>query len=118
MQRSRTPEELLPLTHLTYHVLLAMADRRLHGYGIIQEIERRTDGAMHVEAGTLYAAIKRMVQEQLIEPVASREPRRRNYEPTAFGRAVLRAESERLAKLLEVACDKKVLPAPTARANG
>ena len=102
------PRALLPLTHLTYHVLLAMADRPLHGYGIIREVEQRTDGILRVEAGTLYAALKRMTQESLIEPVAE-DGRRRNYRLTEYGRAVLVAESDRLDRLVTVARDKRVL---------
>ena len=117
MTPSRHPDELLPLTHLTYHVLLAMADRPRHGYGIIQEVERRTDGVTQLEAGTLYAAIKRMVEEGLIRPAAGDGGRRRNYALTTLGRKVLAAESERLAKLLQVARDKNVLPASSVGSN-
>lgn len=109
----RSSESLLPLTHLTYHVLLAMADAPMHGYGIIREVEERTDGLIKVEAGTLYAAIKRMVEEGLIEP-APAEGRRRNYRLTGFGGAVLVAESERLHKLLALARSKRVLSSQTA----
>ena len=60
----------------------------------------------------------RLTSRVLLRPSSASQPRRRNYELTAFGRVVLRAESERLAKLLEVACDKKVLTVPAARASG
>lgn len=104
---------LLPLTHLTYHVLLVMADRPLHGYGVIQEVESRTGGAMQVEAGTLYAALKRMVEEGLIEPADTEgNSRRRTYCLTDLGREVLEAESERLRQLVDLARDKRVLPHP------
>lgn len=114
------PGDLLPLTHLSYHVLLAIADRPLHGYGIIKEVEDRTDGAMEVEAGTLYAALKRMDDEGLLEdapppPGDPGDSRRRYYRMTGFGREVLEAESERLRRLLEVARDKRVLPASEGR---
>jgi len=111
---------LLPLTSLTYHVLLALADEDRHGYGIIKEVEERTDGKMELETGTLYAAIKRMRDDQLIEVVpASKRPagedsRRRTYRLTPFGKKVLKAESQRLAHLLGIAAEKKVLPAATA----
>lgn len=111
MNRSQDADALLPLTHLTYHVLLVMADRPLHGYAIIQEVEQRTGGVMAVEAGTLYAAIKRMVEEGLIEPVPGEgSSRRRSYRVTEFGRAVLKAETGRLSELLELARGKDLLP--------
>jgi DNA-binding PadR family transcriptional regulator len=110
------PDSLLPLTPLTYHVLLALADADRHGYGIIKEVEERTDGQMELETGTLYAAIKRMRDEQLIEvvPRSERPPdedrRRRTYRLTPLGTRVLEAESQRLARLLGIAVEKKVLP--------
>ena len=105
----------LPLTHLTYHVLLALAGTRLHGYGIIKEVFDRTEGAMDLETGTLYAAIKRLRDDELIEPaptpdnVQSSDSRRRYYILTPLGQGVLEAESTRLAKLVNVAREKKVI---------
>jgi DNA-binding PadR family transcriptional regulator len=114
------PSALLPLTSLTYHVLLALADANRHGYGIIKEVEERTDGKMELETGTLYAAMKRMREDELIEVVpASKRPadedsRRRTYRLTPFGKKVLKAESQRLAHLLGIAAEKKVLPVAPA----
>ena len=117
--KSLKPDALLPLTPLTYQVLLAMADGPLHGYGVIKEISARTDGEVELEAGTLYAAIKRLRDEELIDVAASpkRGPkgaggdsRRRYYRLTSFGRQVLLRESERLLDLVEAARAKKVLP--------
>ncbi len=112
----RDPAAMLPLTHLTYHVLLALADADRHGYGIIKEVAERTGGQMELETGTLYAAIKRLRDEGLIDLVprserpAREDSRRRNYRLTAFGRQVLQADSERLARLLGAAMEKRVLP--------
>ncbi len=114
------PSTLLPLTPLTYHVLLALADAHRHGYGIIKEVEERTDGKMEIETGTLYAAMKRMRDDQLIEIVpeskrpAGEDSRRRTYRLTPFGKKVLEAESQRLAQLLGIAAEKKILPAASA----
>ena len=114
------PSALLPLTSLTYHVLLALADANRHGYGIIKEVEERTEGQMELETGTLYAAMKRMRDDGTIEsvPTSERPPnedsRRRTYRLTPFGKNVLRAESQRLAQLLGIAAEKKVLPVAPA----
>lgn len=109
------PRSMLPLTHLSYHVMLAIVDAPLHGYGIIKEVAVRTDGAMELEAGTLYAGIKRMNDEGLLEgapqPQEGSDSRRRYYRLTAFGRDVLEAESQRLASLLRVAREKNVIHA-------
>jgi len=116
----RDPASILPLTSLTYHVLLALADTPRHGYGIIKEVEERTGGAMVLETGTLYAGIKRMREDDLIEVVPRSElppdedPRRRTYRLTPFGLQVLKAESARLADLVGIAVEKNVLPVSPA----
>jgi DNA-binding PadR family transcriptional regulator len=110
----RAPASFLPLTHLTYHILLAVVDGDLHGYGIIKEIEASTAGELEPETGTLYAAIKRMCDDGLIadgEPPSGSSPdaRRRYYRLTDLGRDVLLAESQRMLRLLSVAQQKQVL---------
>ncbi len=117
---NQDPQTLLPLTPLTFHVLLALADTNRHGYGIIKEVSSRTDGQMELEAGTLYAALKRMRDEGLIEIIpsaerpASEDSRRRTYRLTTFGRGVLQAESTRLAHLIGVVVQKEVIPLSSA----
>lgn len=104
-----------PLTHLSYHILLALADEVRHGYGIIKEIEGRTDGGMSPSTGAVYLALQRMEQEGLIVESADRpEPdeddeRRRYYELTGMGRSAAMAESRRLAELVAVARRKRLL---------
>lgn len=99
-------ERRLPLTHLSYHALLALAPRPLHGYGILKEIAALT-GVLELETGTLYTAIRRLADEGLIEasppPSEGADARRRYYRLTRLGARVLRAESERLAALVESA---------------
>lgn len=112
--RRLEPEAFLPLTHLSYHILLALTDTELHGYGIIKEIERRTGGGMRPETGTLYTAIRRLREEGLIESVGSAGKggggrRGKAYSVTELGQAVLKAESRRLERLVEVARQKRVL---------
>lgn len=123
---SSHPEGLrLPLTHVVYHILLSLSRQARHGYGIIKDVEARTSGRLQLEAGTLYAAIKRLredgaIAEEEAPPGADR--RRRYYGITELGREVLRAESERLAELVEMARDARVLPvrgqAPAGAAGG
>lgn len=112
----REPAAALPLTHVAYHVLLALATENRHGYGIIKDVAERTGGQVSLEAGTLYAAIKRMKDEGWIEDAPTlpgADPRRRTYAIAQLGREVLLAESRRLEAMVELARDAKVLP--TAR---
>ena len=115
MLKPQRVEEFLPLTHLTYHVLLVLAGTKLHGYGIIKEVAERTGGAMDLETGTLYAAIKRLRDEGWIDvadaPAAAStgDSRRRYYRLTELGRTVLKAESGRLAQLVRLAEEKNLV---------
>jgi DNA-binding PadR family transcriptional regulator len=101
--------DLLPLPPATFHILLAVADEDRHGYAIIQEVAVRTGGEVRLSAGTLYRSIQRMVEQDLIEESAARpapeldDERRRYYRITAFGRAVARAETERLQAIVRIA---------------
>ena len=111
----RDPEELLPLSPAVFHVLLALADAERHGYGIIKEVEARTEGRVRLGPGTLYGSIKRMLEEGLIEESDERpdseldDERRRYYRLTGFGRRVATAEAERLEGLVASARDKRLL---------
>jgi DNA-binding PadR family transcriptional regulator len=106
-----------PLTVPVYQVLLSLSDRDLHGYAIIQDISSRTGGEVELTASTLYAAVKRMLGAGLIEELEDRpapeldDSRRRYYAITDDGRAVLRAEAERLERSAQMAREKRILPA-------
>lgn len=104
---------LLPLTEPVFHILLALSDRQLHGYGIILAVDEVTSGKVRLKTGTLYAAVRRLVEEGLIEEIQpdsdADEDRRRVYRLTAFGRAVARAESRRVASLTALARSRGLL---------
>src|SRR5215472_1646803 len=98
----------LPLTPAVFHILLALADGERHGYAIMQEVTKTTQGQIKMGPGTLYGTIKRLLEARLIEE-SNRRPdpelddeRRRYYQLTGIGRQVVRAEAiryEQLAKL-------------------
>jgi DNA-binding PadR family transcriptional regulator len=107
----------LPLTPAVFHILLALMDQERHGYGIMKEVESQTQGEMLLRAGTLYQAIKRMLEMGLIEESAERpdpaldDERRRYYKLSGLGHKVASAEVERLRKLLQIARAKQKLSA-------
>jgi DNA-binding PadR family transcriptional regulator len=104
MPQSRDPHSLLPLTPALFHVLVALADGETHGYAIMKEVERLTDGAVRLSTGTLYGIIKRLLAEGLIrEARPGVDARRRRYELTRFGADVARAEAARLEQTLTLA---------------
>ncbi len=108
------PHDLLPLTPTVFHILLALADGERHGYGIMQEVARITDGNIQMGPGTLYGTIKRMLEARLIEETDERpdptldDERRRYYRLTPFGQRVTQAEVQRLTLLLKVARAKRL----------
>jgi len=109
---------LLPLHPFTFHILLALAAGDRHGYGIIQDVEARTGGAVRLSAGALYRTIQRLLEQGLIleprKPNAPQgDPRRRYYRLTPFGRAVTQAETNRLAQLVRLARRGGLVPEPT-----
>jgi DNA-binding PadR family transcriptional regulator len=104
MRSTRDPLTLLPLTPAMFHVLVALADGETHGYAIMKEVERLTDGAVRLSTGTLYGIIKRLLGEGLIkEARTGADQRRRRYELTQFGGQVARAEASRLEQTLALA---------------
>jgi len=96
-------DRFLPLTPVVFEIALALAAGERHGYEIMQDVERRTDGRIVLHPGTLYRALGRLLEQGLIEelderPAAGRDDeRRRYYRLSPLGRAVARAEVERLA---------------------
>jgi len=114
----RDPNTWLPLTPAAFHILLVLADKERHGYGIMQEVGAQTDGQVRLGAGTLYGAIKRLLAGGLIaeagegtDPGLSDE-RRRYYRLTGSGLRVAQAEAQRLEQLVRLAQDKQWLFGP------
>ena len=107
----------LPLTEPVFQILLSVADQELHGYAIIQDIRARTDGAVELTASTLYAAVKRLLDAQLIREVKGRttadDPRRRYYQITSLGLEVARLEAARLERAVRMARAKRLVPRKT-----
>ena len=100
---------LLPLQPTTFHILLSLTDEDRHGYAIILEVARRTQGELKLSAGTLYRSIQRMLESGLITETRNRpapemdDERRRYYRITPLGRTVAEAEAGRLRDLLKMA---------------
>ena len=101
-------DAMLPLQTAAFHILLALSGGQAHGYGIMHDVEARTDGALRLSPGTLYRTIQRLLEDGLIEEPrklssAKDDPRRRYYRITPFGTAVARAETQRLTDLVRLA---------------
>lgn len=98
----------LPLTEATYFILLSLASEPRHGYSILKDVEALSRGRIVFSTGTLYGALKRLLDQGWIERrddnVADESGRpRKAYTLTDLGRRILAAELNRLRELLRVA---------------
>ncbi len=108
-------DDVLPLTPLSFHVLLTLAAGQAHGYGIAKAVEAQTKGGLRPGTGTLHNALQRLMQDGMIhpstDPPVQQDDRRRSYYAlTDFGVAVFRAEALRLAELVEAASETTLVP--------
>jgi len=90
----------LPLSPATLHILLSLAGVELHGYAIMQEVQRQSEGKYKLGPGTLYDNLQKMIDKRLVEELGQKagddDPRRRYYRLSSLGRGVLAAEIARL----------------------
>ncbi len=97
----------LPLSPATLHILLSLAAQDRHGYGIMQEVARQSEGRYKLGPGTLYDNLQKLMFNGLVEeaarPAREDDPRRRYYRLTAAGRGVLSAEIARLETVVREA---------------
>jgi len=103
----------LPLHTNWFHILLSLAGAEQHGYGIMQEVIERTNGAVRLWPATLYGSLKRLIADGLIEesderPVAELDDaRRRYYRLTRLGRRALELECERMQEMVRMVQKKR-----------
>jgi DNA-binding PadR family transcriptional regulator len=109
-----SPDAHLPLTPATFHILLSLFDGERHGYAIMTEVGERTRGTVKLGPGTLYTALKRLVDSGVVLEAGERrgrddDERRRYYRLTPLGRAVARAEARRLNEMVRLARRKRLI---------
>lgn len=113
--QSVNPESFLPLPPASFHILMVLSKGENHGYRIMREIDKSTDGSFRIGPGTLYTSIKRMVQAGWVEETGQRpdpdmdDERRRYYRLTDLGLRVTQAEANRLAAMVSLARDAQLL---------
>ena len=114
-KKRRDPKDYLPLTPSEFHVLLTLAEGEKHGYAIHKDVLHQTDSRVGLSTGTLYAILRRLLSEGMIEK-ASRRPapdredeRRRYYRLSRFGKEVAAAELAEMEKHLSTARARNLL---------
>lgn len=112
MGRRPSTDEAATLTPLMFQILLAVSEGERHGYAIMQEIEDRTDGAFSIGAGSLYRAVKQLVDAALIAEVNPKKQvhrQRRYYRVTPAGRRRAASEARVFDGMVAWAKDARVL---------
>ncbi|WP_160675350.1 helix-turn-helix transcriptional regulator [Clostridium sp. C8-1-8] len=96
----KNAKEFLPLTETSFFILAALWEP-LHGYGIMQTVDKVTNSRVMLLPGTLYGALSKLTKDGLIEVFETAEDveRRKNYRLTSLGREVVRLEFKRIETL-------------------
>ena len=100
-------QEYLPLTETSFFIILSLATAPTHGYAIMKEVEAMSEKRVVLATGTLYSALRRMLEDDWIERVMDNTSEtdnreRKLYQLTRNGRRVLEAEISRLRKLVDL----------------
>lgn len=113
--------QTLPLTPLSTAILLALAEEELHGYALMQRVDEQSRGILQPGTGTLYAALVRLLDDGLIEEgdePATNARRGRSYRISEAGRALVRAEAARMARVVALARSRGLAPEGDLAAEG
>lgn len=89
------------LTEAVYYILLSLMEP-MHGYGIMQNVERLSNGRVKLAAGTLYGAISTLLEKGWITALpGEKDSRKKEYQITEQGKQTLQSELLRLRELIE-----------------
>jgi DNA-binding PadR family transcriptional regulator len=95
------------LTPAVFHILLSLSGGERHGYGILKDVLRQTDGAVRLGPGTIYGTLQRLMDSGWVEetdgPATAVDERRRHYRLSKAGRRALEDEVRRMEGLVRVA---------------
>ena len=91
----------VPMTETAFYILLCLREPN-HGYGIVQKVEKLTEGAIRLTPGTMYGSLSKMEKDGVIRFVRE-DDKRKIYQITALGSEVLAIEFERIERLYKIA---------------
>jgi DNA-binding PadR family transcriptional regulator len=101
----KRPKTIKPLTEPVFLILLSLAERPRHGYALLKDIEMLSEGRTRMSTGTLYGALRRLLEGLWIERFEQEDTSREKqaYRLTATGRRLLHAELARMKRLTQAA---------------
>lgn len=112
-KKKQFSNEAAPLTPPIFYILLSLATKERHGYDIMKQVEKDSQGKVLLGPGTLYGAIKRMLEEKLLVAVDTNYARRKYYKLTEKGRSTFMSELERYNQAVELARQKNLFAGAT-----
>lgn len=110
------PRTYLPLHPRDYLILFTLVGGERHGYGIVKDVERESEGEVTLDPANLYRSLRRLIRDGLVRELDRRPAaeadgeRRRFFAMTDLGREVLRLEALRLTRLAEAARSRGLVP--------
>ena len=90
----------VPMTETAFYILFCLKSPN-HGYGIIQKVDKLTEGAIRLTPGTMYGSLSKMEKDGLIRFLREEE-KRRIYEITQLGQEILQMECRRIQRLYQI----------------
>ena len=101
-------QESKPLTEPVFLILTSLADQPQHGYALMQDVQQISNGRVRLSTGTLYGALRRLLDDGLIERFQQDDQSRdkQAYKLTAEGRRQLKVEMSRLKQLIRIATSR------------
>ena len=91
----------VPMTETAFYILLCLRKPN-HGYGIVQTVEKMTDGVIKLTPGTMYGSLSKMEKDKIIRFICE-EDKRKIYQITDLGLEVLHTELKRIERLYKIA---------------
>ena len=91
----------VPMTETAFYILLCLREPN-HGYGIVQTVEKLTEGAIRLAPGTMYGSLSKMEKDGVIRFIREEE-KRKIYQITDLGEEVLALEIKRIERLYNIA---------------
>jgi len=105
---SRDVHDAKPLSEPVFLILASLAEHPRHGYALIQDIQQMSSERVILSTGTLYGALRRLLEDGMIERFEQKDKSRdkQAYKLTLYGRRQLQTEISRMKELMRVVASR------------